>query len=410
MKTKCTFGAAAIGLLLEMSTVSAAGVIDSLADGQVKLDTRLRYEAVSADNKPEDASALTLSTRLGFETGSVKTVSGYIEMLDSRTVFGLDEFSSGDANVKVKSSDYAVIADPAITVLNQAYIKAKPIAGLTMTGGRQRLILDNARFVGNVGWRQNEQTFDAFRVQYKKDSWYADTSFIGRVKGIEPKFNAKADHFLFNAGYKSKPFSVAAYYYDLDQSSSADIAFGGATFDHATAGVSFSGKPSIKDIKFNYALSYATQSVNSLNQVKQDLSVDYFSAELGFTVVGVNLSAGLEQLGSDNGQYGFQTPLATKHAFNGWADQFLVTPTTGLQDTYIKTAGKVAGVKLLAVYHQYDAVEGEMDFGSEINLLAAKKFVKKYTLGVKYANFSQGDLDSPKVDTSKYWLWLAIKL
>ena len=31
----------------------------------------------------------------------------------------------------------------------------------TLIFGRQRIKLDDDRFIGNVGWRQNEQTFDA---------------------------------------------------------------------------------------------------------------------------------------------------------------------------------------------------------------------------------------------------------
>ena len=33
-----------------------------------------------------------------------------------------------------------------------------------------------------------------------------------------------------------------------------------------------------------------------------------------------------------------QTPLATLHAFNGWADMFLTTPANGLQDLYFRAS------------------------------------------------------------------------
>ena len=44
---------------------------------------------------------------------------------------------------------------------------------------------------------------------------------------------------------------------------------------------------------------------------------------------GFALTAGYEELGSDGGVAAFQTPLATLHAFNGWADLFLTTPGDG---------------------------------------------------------------------------------
>ncbi|MGL1204265.1 alginate export family protein, partial [Vibrio parahaemolyticus] len=35
----------------------------------------------------------------------------------------------------------------------------------TITVGRQRITLDDQRWVGNAGWRQNEQRFDAARIE-----------------------------------------------------------------------------------------------------------------------------------------------------------------------------------------------------------------------------------------------------
>lgn len=52
------------------------------------------------------------------------------------------------------------MADPECTEANQAYLQMK-LGTFTGIAGRQRVILDNARFIGNVGWRQNEQTYDA---------------------------------------------------------------------------------------------------------------------------------------------------------------------------------------------------------------------------------------------------------
>ena len=37
---------------------------------------------------------------------------------------------------------------------------------IRVCAGRQRLAIDNQRFIGNVGWRQNEQTFDALFTEW----------------------------------------------------------------------------------------------------------------------------------------------------------------------------------------------------------------------------------------------------
>jgi hypothetical protein len=51
----------------------------------------------------------------------------------------------------------ATIADPQTLGLNRLQVQYATKA-LTVTLGRQRINLDDQRFVGSVGWRQNEQT------------------------------------------------------------------------------------------------------------------------------------------------------------------------------------------------------------------------------------------------------------
>src|SRR5690606_12592617 len=104
----------------------------------------------------------------------------------------------------------------------------------------------------------------------------------------------------------------------------------------------FSGKQAVNDLSVLYSAEYALQKADNFD-------ASYLALEGGVLVQGVTLALGYESLGSDDGAYGFQTPLATKHAFNGWADKFLIsTPVDGLTDTYVKVATAVAGVNLLA--------------------------------------------------------------
>ena len=62
---------------------------------------------------------------------------------------------------------YPVVADPESYEINRLQLTNTSIIDTTITLGRQRIVLDDHRFVGNVGWRQNEQTFDALRVVNK---------------------------------------------------------------------------------------------------------------------------------------------------------------------------------------------------------------------------------------------------
>ena len=113
----------------------------------------------------------------------------------------------------------------------------------------------------------------------------------------------------------------------------------------------------------------------------------------------------LEQLGSDEGRGGFQTPLATLFAFNGWADLFLRTPDAGLTDTFAR-AGKSFEVKglgkidLLAVYHRFDSDFGSRHYGDEIDLSAGLAVGRASFL----ARFASYRADGFAADTRKFWL------
>ena len=116
-----------------------------------------------------------------------------------------------------------------------------------------------------------------------------------------------------------------------------------------------------------------------------------------------------------------QTPLATVHAFNGWADKFSLgpggsfTPPGGLKDTSVTLAvkGLIGPSKLVVAYHDFEADEvvsagpfaGNDDYGSEWNVLFAKPFGKNWLGLVKYARDDNDELGGPLgFDTQKFWV------
>ena len=120
----------------------------------------------------------------------------------------------------------------------------------------------------------------------------------------------------------------------------------------------------------------------------------------------VNVSVGYELLGSDDGVAAFRTPLATLHKFQGWADKFLATPATGIEDTYLKVGGKIGKAKLAVIYHQFDSDEGSIDYGSEIDAVVTYPVNKNLTAQLKYAAYNAEDFS---VDTDKIWLTMNFK-
>ena len=58
----------------------------------------------------------------------------------------------------------------------------------------------------------------------------------------------------------------------------------------------------------------------------------------------LGFKAGYEVLeGAPTGGLAFVTPLATLHKFQGWADKFLATPASGIEDAYIAVFGNALG-------------------------------------------------------------------
>jgi len=380
-----------LGILTSISvplTVNADTLQEAFSDGKGSADIRMRYENVDDGNPAtKDADASTMRTRLGFTTGKYNDIQAHVDFEVIHT--------GGDYNSKINgNTDYAVVADPKVEEMNQAWFAYTGFENNTFKYGRQRVILDNARFVGNVGWRQNEQTFDA--LAFINTSFDDVTILLANVDKVNTILGGSLDTNtnLFNVGIDKTPIgkiSAYAYSIDLDNSSANDTLTLGARL-----------KGNVENIL--YTVEYAQQSDTADNT--NDLSAAYTFIEAGYKLGETKFFIGDEILGSDAGNASFQTLLATKHAFNGWADKFLTTPPDGLNDLYIKAVTKLGGFKLVGVYHDFSADNGSTDYGTELDLLVVKPIDKNLKALVKYSDYSA---DTFSTDTQKIWVSLEAK-
>jgi len=376
-------------LALAEETSVASGVKKALTESNVKLSFRARYEGVNQEGIDDNANALTLKSRMTVNTGSFQGLSAGVEV-DNVTAI-IDNYNSTSNG----ETEYPVVADPTGTDVNQLFLKYSA-DNFSATAGRQRILHNNQRFVGGVGWRQNEQTYDGYRFEVSPvKGLSADYSYVYNINRIFGPDGAKADlhgqFHLLNTGYvinKAHTLNAYAYLLDFDSatSSSSD-----------TYGISYQGK--LGPVNVNAA--YATQSDAGDNAA--DFSADYYNIELGTNVSSVTLLAGIESLGSDNG-VGFSTPLATLHKFQGFADKFLGTPGQGVEDIYFTVKTKVNDIKLSATYHDLSSDVESIDYGSEIDLSAAYAINASYNVLVKFSSYSADDYGT---DTDKLWLQVA---
>ena len=377
-------------LALSISVALAAIAQPALAgisEGTLSLNANLRYEGVFQDNALKDANALTLRTRLGYTTADYQGLSATVSFEDVRAL--VDNYNAAGLNGK---PTYSVVADPEVTELDLAMLQYKG-SNYVAKIGRQVIAWDGQRFVGHVGWRQDRQTFDALALDFMPmDKLTLKYAYIDKRNRIfaEAKDVNSSDH-LLNASYKTAFGTVTGYAYLLDDQD-ADVQID-------TYGVSLTGAKQLDSVKLLYTAEFATQD-------KDAYTATYSLLEAGAAIAGITYKVGYELLGSDEGQYGFSTPLATGHKFNGWADMFLNTPKEGLQDIYVSASGKAFGGSWIATYHDFSAddASASMDsYGSELDLQYGYSFSKEYTAGVKLAMYSADDVG---VDTDKVWVWL----
>jgi len=357
---------------------------------------RYRYEYVDEDNSKEIAKASTLKSRVTWSSAAYQGFSALVEV-DDVSHIGSEQYGTPSNG---KGADYSIVADPDGTTINQAYLKYKNDY-FTGSAGRQRILHSGQRFVGGVGWRQNEQTYDSFRLQLPIGPVQVDYSYIWDVdrifgpdtNGSQPRRFESDSHALYASFSPSEGHKIGVYAYLLDFDNAAALS-------SQTYGAEYSGQFGPVSV----AAAAASQTDYGDNHT--DYDAEYYMAELGTKIKGVGLGVGYELLGSDDGDKAFTTPLATLHKFQGWADKFLATPVDGIEDLYFKVTGAVGPVKLAAFYHDFEADEGSDDYGEEYDIVATYPVNKHASVQLKYAKY---DADEYSFDTDKLWFSVNLK-
>jgi len=368
---------AASFIALTSGTANAQSLSDFAAavkDGTPHLDVNFRLETVDFENIDNDATALTARFRAGFETASFLDTKFLVEVEHTEAI--IESFNSTTNGL---GGVFPVVVDPDQTELNRIQLVNKSLKDTTITLGRQRIKLDDDRFVGNVGWRQNEQTFDALRVQNspfkgaKLDVSYIDgvNRIFGTDSGIgqfdSESFIANGSYVIPDLGYTVK---LTGYAYILDLGDIEDFGTDDRVADEFGVGNSsqtYGGEFLYKNGGYGLKLRYANQSDAGDNQT--DFNADYFNAEIWGGYDGFSLRGGYELLGSDDGVEAFGTPLATLHKFNGWADVFLNTPNEGLQDFYVNGGYKFGDIGPLKGVSAKSSKRKLVNWASCLNML-----------------------------------------
>jgi hypothetical protein len=383
-------------------------------------EVRARYENVDDEsNKLNEANANTVRVTLGLEAGLLG-LNGLSMKVDGTTVQTIGGLHYNGLNSEGNNKNDTV-ADPEQTRFTQGYLQYK-YGKTTGKVGRQIVNLDNERFIGSVDWRQMPQSLDAVTLtdtSINNLSLYG--SYVYSYAQVFDRPTQDSKSVLLNASYKVNDMvKVTAYDYMLS------LENGGKTTNFAadTYGLAFTGDIAAAGAKIAYRAEYAQQGDSTFDTPNTNIEGkhdgDYYNLDALANISGILVGAGYEFLsGTDasaaNTNDTFQTPLATLHKFNGWADKFLTTPKGGLCDASATlgytnpTLGKV-----MAVYHDFEtdkSMGGKSDLGSEWDMLYTNAIpgIKGLNGLVKAAFYDGGDIAKYDKNVEKIWLQLDYK-
>ncbi len=380
------------------ASTEGSGLLSALRAGETSLGLRYRHETVSVDSPVRDAHASTLRTTLGWKSGSYYGWRVFLEAEDVSVLGDRDGYRNAGAGALSNGvDDRAVVADPALTELNQAGLRWQGRRG-ELVVGRQEINLADQRLVGAVGWRQNHQSFEAVLFRYRTANGIgfeaAQLESVQRIFGDARDLSGQ----LLQVDWGHGPVKLRAYVLEVDFERFAGLST-------RTAGAEGRWTTALTSRRSLEAeIEYAVQEDAGANP--DNVEADYLHWSVGLSGEPLSLWVGGEELSGAPDEGRFATPLATLHKFNGWADQFLQTPENGLRDLHVGLGAQRGAWLGELRAHRFDAASGGAEYGDELDLLVRWKSGWGQTFALKMADYGA---DGHSVDTTKWMLWTEVR-
>lgn len=416
-------------------------LLDAITMGNPMTSFRMRYEYVNQDginpstgDSLDQANAWTIRSLIGWQTkpfNHFSFVGQLIDVTQLNDAFydGTNTLSGSNVSTPTDKKRYPLVVDPNYTGVNQLYIDWTGIPNTKVRLGRHSVKLDNSRFVGNVEYRQLMQVFDGLAIENKSipnvELYAAHFEALRRITG---QFLSDGYVDILHATLKPFPTtSLTGYAYWQNMplngfnpySNNAHTTHAGTGFSNnanKTLGLRADGYYALNDAwNILYTAEYAKQ--DNYRGGDRRIDADYWRLGTGASYHRWGVRLDHERLTSNDSLYGFQTPLATGHLFQGLADLFLITPKDGIADTFLTVNGKYSNLQLFAEYHWLSSdksfsvtgsAPNQHRYGKEWDVIVSYDYSKHWNGKLEYFSFKEGDLYgasssiSRKRDTDKF--------
>jgi hypothetical protein len=332
------------------------------------------------------------------------------------------------------------------TLLNKA---------LSFKIGRQELVYDDQRLIGNLDWLQQGRRFDAAVLKYETPAWTIhlaaaynqnQENSVGTLYNPTPPGNYSAST---NGGsmYKSLEFlyigrklktGMASFLFFTDQFSKYSVDtvdnaavknYQSSTWARATTGFYFNN--TFHKIGITAATYYQFGKSSSGQQVSAGLLsgfAQYFISNKLSAGVGIDYTSGGKTGTTSNN---FDPLYGTPHKFWGFMDYYYAASPFGiggLTDYYIKLKNKISDKSwLVADFHQFSSAANITapsvpnnkikSFGQELDIVYSYNLTKEINFQGGYGHFwSTSLLTSPNIknvpnsNSNSNWVYIMINI
>jgi hypothetical protein len=304
--------------------------------------------------------------------------------------------------------------------------------------GRQEMVYDGARLIGNIGWIQQAQSFDAVRADTKLGgtgltAFFAQTTantthptLGGTLGGPNNTFESIFSGLRATWSLGGKDRITPYVYYAFNPTRSGNGAVDPVPDALSMLYTGLYVSKSFGDFKLRFDGAYQSGEQNATTNfgaymLTAAVTTKHDIAEGGKVALWADYLSGDSNGAADGKISNFTTPYATNHKFYGHMDLFLNNPPTGLIDLVFKASIKTTPKLRWQLHvHKFQAVKStaavqDKDLGAEIDLDMSYKIAANTSLRMGYSHFFKGGADNggvtgnTTVDSNWAWAMMQVK-